>query len=597
MFSILSKFSLSKLTLFLMSVIFIYSFFTIKIWKQKTIIEQDVLSYYGYLPATFIYHDLTLSSIFNGKENSLIQVWAKPFPNRGRAIKMSMGLSYMYSPFFFIAHYIAAPKFGYPQDGFCRPYQKMLAFSSLFYVFIGLILLRKILLRYFSELITSITLILIFFATNLKHYTFIEGPMSHSYNFFLLSAFLYLTLSFLKKPKFLNSILLGLTYGLIVLIRPSNASVLILSLLIGVYSLKDFKNHLFFLSRNYKFILLSILCSIIIWIPQFLYWHKITGNYLYYSYTHEKFYFNHPHIIEGLFGFRKGWIIYTPIMLFAILGFFFLKRKSNDLFLPIISFTIINLFVIFSWWCWWYGGSYGARAMIDSYALMAFPIAAFFDFSFKRTTLLIPILLLTGAFISLNIFQSKQYQTSLLHWDSMTYETYKSIFLHKDFHKGYGETLKNPDYQNALRGLPERDFSATYPFLKRNFDLNVKIKAFNGKYVSVDQSKGYCLVADRINAGSWEAIEFDMEKPGVFTLTGWNRKFISIDSSYNNRIIANKDSSSVSETFTINILKNNKFAFKGSNGKYLKPDSLNNYILDAVSDTITTENEFEITSY
>ena len=124
MFSHLTKLSFSKLTLILMSIIIIYLFFSIKIWKQKNVIENDVLCYYGYLPATFINHDVTLSFLDTNKNSPLHQVWTSANFKGKKVIKMSMGLSFLYSPFFFIAHYIAAPMFGYPQDGFCRPYQK-----------------------------------------------------------------------------------------------------------------------------------------------------------------------------------------------------------------------------------------------------------------------------------------------------------------------------------------------------------------------------------------------------------------------------------------------------------------------------------------
>jgi len=38
-----------------------YSDFNVKIWKNPTrVIQWDVIDYYGYLPAAFIYHDISL---------------------------------------------------------------------------------------------------------------------------------------------------------------------------------------------------------------------------------------------------------------------------------------------------------------------------------------------------------------------------------------------------------------------------------------------------------------------------------------------------------------------------------------------------------
>jgi hypothetical protein len=65
------------------------------------------------------------------------------------------------------------------------------------------------------------------------------------------------------------------------------------------------------------------------------------------------------------------------MMVFAIFGLFFLPENIKKLKWSILIFTIINIYVVFSWWCWWYGGTYGQRVMIESYALLIIPLAAF----------------------------------------------------------------------------------------------------------------------------------------------------------------------------------------------------------------------------
>jgi hypothetical protein len=96
----------------------------------------------------------------------------------------------------------------------------------------------------------------------------------------------------------------------------------------------------------------------------------------YYSYGDEGFFFTNPQIINGLFSYRKGWLIYTPLMIFALLGILTLaRRKFQQFFIPVLIFTVANIYVVYSWWCWWYGGSFGSRPMIDSYPLMAVALA------------------------------------------------------------------------------------------------------------------------------------------------------------------------------------------------------------------------------
>ena len=93
-----------------------------------------------------------------------------------------MGLSVLYSPFFFAAHSYALLSDDYPASGYSRPYHVALEFSSLFYLIFGLLVLRKILLRYFSELVTAITILITGLATNLFSYTTMGATMPHSSN-------------------------------------------------------------------------------------------------------------------------------------------------------------------------------------------------------------------------------------------------------------------------------------------------------------------------------------------------------------------------------------------------------------------------------
>ena len=79
----------------------IYSDFNKKIWNHpKRVIENDVIIYYGYLPATFIYQDISLRFIGNYPGEKHFVFWAKKLPNGNRVFKMTMGVSMMISPFF-----------------------------------------------------------------------------------------------------------------------------------------------------------------------------------------------------------------------------------------------------------------------------------------------------------------------------------------------------------------------------------------------------------------------------------------------------------------------------------------------------------------
>jgi hypothetical protein len=286
--------------------------------------------------------------------------------------------------------------------------------------------------------------------------------MTHVYNFGLISTFIYYSLKWVEilSPSPLDelvpgtgrvgerlfySIILGLLAGIIVLIRPVNILVLLFPALIGINSVSGFTERI---QNNWKMILIAGVTAFLILVPQFLYWKAQTGHFLFNSYMDQgKFYFLKPQIINGLFSFRKGWLIYTPVMIFAFAGFIWLKKYASGLVIPALVFSAINIYVVYSWWCWWYGGCYGSRPMIDMYGIMAIPLAAFLQrmWTSKIWIKTITVVLLVGL-IWLNQFQTNQYRTSLL---------YLGIFGKKTWPEGYDKMIKVPDYEKALKGEKE----------------------------------------------------------------------------------------------------------------------------------------------
>lgn len=421
-------------------------------WKdEKAVIYWDVVSYYAYLPATFIFNDIHLE-----KQETYMNgiFWPGKSPNGGNVIKTTMGLSFMYAPFFFAGH-VAAKIFDYPAFGFSPPYKIALLAGAVFYLFIALIFLRKSLRKFFSDDIVALTLFAVALGTNLTHYASREATMSHVFSFTLFSIFIWLTIRWHKKPKLKYLVLLGALSGLITLIRPTNILILIFFFLYDVDSFSALKQKVKVFVRNFHWPLIMLLLFIAVWIPQFIYWKIVTGNFLYYSYTNETFFFTQPQIINGLFSYRKGWFLYTPMMMLAVVGILFMFRHRRNMALAVTVFTIINVYVILSWWSWWYGGGFGLRAMIDSYALLAFPFATLLKVASQKRIFSKPVIILVFLLVFHNLFQLEQYKHGSIHFDSMTKEAYWNSFGRLRPTTEYWSLLKPPDYERAVKGEEE----------------------------------------------------------------------------------------------------------------------------------------------
>lgn len=448
------KVNIARLANLVILIVVIWSMANLRDYRNENkVIVWDVIDYYAYLPAAFIYHDLTLQFTADNPDYFSNKIWGHQVPDSPKkVIKMTMGMSVMYAPFFLTAQLITnfSPV---AANGFTWPYKLALMISSVFYLMLGLCLLRKLLSRYFSQIVTTITLIAVFAGTNLYYYAIYEAPMSHVYNFTLLIAFITATINWYKSPTVKNTIITGFLAGIISLIRPSNIIILVFFIFYGVSSFHECKERFKLILSKYYLILLMILVFLLIWAPQLWYWKSITGHWFYYSYGNEGFFFNHPQFIKGLFSYRKGWLLYTPVMSFAVIGIFFLWQMNRKFFLPVLIFTIVNMFIIFSWWTWWYGGSFGQRPMIDSYGLLAIPFAAFTHYVLKsRAWIKITILSVMLLLVSYSVFQSNQYHYGAIHWDSMSKSAYWDSFLKLKPSSRFYQLIEEPDYEMAKKG-------------------------------------------------------------------------------------------------------------------------------------------------
>lgn len=452
---------LPNLAILIVTLVLLGTNFTHHSWtrtnpKNRGVIKWDVISYYSYLPATFIYGDLKLDFIGDPGFKNDNKIWYSKLDNGNRLIITSMGLSFLYAPFFLIAHLLATI-FELGNDGYSSIYQFFLVFSALFYVFWGLIFLKKILLRVFSPKVVAITLVLIVLGTNLLYYATIEAAMAHSYNFFLVILFLWQVIRWYRDPGWKNAIFTGLLLGFLSLVRPTNILMFFILLLWGVGSFKGFRERILFFLKRSHLVLLMLVSFILVWIPQFVYWKVITGHFLFFSYGVEggAFYFLHPQIIDSLFSYRKGWFIYTPLMLFAVFGIYLLRKKYKLSFIPILVLLITTIYVQSSWWSWWFGGGFGLRAYIDIYGILAIPLAAVVDFSLQqkikwRRTAMIALF---SIIMMSQWIQTYQYRHNIIHYAGMNKHVFWKRFMKFERAADYWQTLTMPDYKLARDGI------------------------------------------------------------------------------------------------------------------------------------------------
>lgn len=455
------------------------------VFPPKHIMSWDVFGYYLYLPQAVIAKDLQLKdtsfadSLRTGIDASGSLYQAQRQENGNHVMKYSMGMAVLYAPGFFVGHWIAGLT-GAPQNGISAPYLDSLWVWCVLVSLAGIWLLRAVLVRFFDHGMASLSLVLIVFGTNyLVHVTTSgQNAMSHNFIFTGYALLMWLTMRWYDAPSIKRVIPMGITAGLMILARPSEMVCLFIPLLWPMADAPGWRGKLRFLAAHGREVALFAGILVLIGLPQFIYWKYVTDHWVYTGYGNdagEGFNWTRPYTWEVLFGYRKGWFLYTPLMLLAFAGMVPLYRRHRGLFWLITVYSIFNIYWVSAWSCYWYSWCFGQRALIPAIAVMTIPLTALFeslalDERLWKRLAFVGVLAFAFACVALNIYQSRQYGNNILDGHRMTKAYYWAIFLQNYATEEERKLLlvdRHPDYQFAMQ-YPELYHAR--PFYKDDFD-------------------------------------------------------------------------------------------------------------------------------
>lgn len=400
------------------------------------IISCDGKGYYSYLPAVFIYHDLNFN-FFDSVENKYYDEHLK-YDYRVLAgdkpiDKYFCGVSILQIPFFLGAHFIAYIS-GAEMDGYSKPYAVAMNIGAIFWLMIGVIYLRRLLISYGADRFKASLLLLTFvFGTNLFYYTVGEPLMSHVYSFALVNIFLVYSKKWIDTFRNKYLLLTFFVLGLITVVRPANLLIILwIPFAAGSFNatISVFKN----LFSKPLFLFFAIVLFIIPILPQFIIYKISTGNFYVYAYGLERFYFTKPEIMNFLFSYRKGLFVYTSITFLSLFGLIPLWKQNRFQAIWMIVAIFLIVYVLSCWWMWFYGGSFGMRAMIEYFGLFAL-LFLFLINGIKNKSLQWGLFAITLLLVVFCQFQTFQFRYEVIHWSEMTQEKYWDAFLNIDFLK------------------------------------------------------------------------------------------------------------------------------------------------------------------
>ncbi len=408
-------------------------------WKET--VRSDGSGYYAYLPAVFIYQDLEYNFYRDLKDkyafgdlsaNFLIHSEGRKF-NRyycGTAIAMTP---------FFLSAMAASSVIGFDVDGHSILFNYALNIGAIFYAFLGLYFLYRFLIRHFSKWIVAIACGAIFLGTNLFYYTVYESSYSHSFSFSFICFFIYLADVSIRTKTRKSFVLLAAIAGMVFLIRPSNAIVL-LSLPFIAGSKEAFIG---WLKSAFKISIFvpTVVVGLAVASIQFWLNYLQCGSFIVDGYPTETFYFTRPELVNMWFSYRAGVLVWSPVVILSLVGLIALFQKNKFLLLSFLGFMFINSWIISSWWAWHYSGTFGMRPMVDYMAffviLLCYALSLSNSISWRILSLT-TLLALTFIGHTMNIQKIRE----IVHYDKMTKEKFWYIFMHN--HQKYSYLLSEP---------------------------------------------------------------------------------------------------------------------------------------------------------
>ena len=396
------------------------------------IIHADAQGYYGYLIAIFIEDTFDWEQVIHSYANVYFDGGGSDFTVQsefGRINKYYAGTALLMLPFFLLSC-VAAWFFGFPIDGYSEPFQIGIMFSALFYAGVGMYSFTRFLeSKGIGKSVALLTAGLCLFGTNLFHYSISEPAMSHVYSFALVCLFLFKVDAWLDSSKWSDLVWSSIIFGLIILVRPVNG-LMIFSVPFIAGGIGSLWEKLQNMNGLWKKLSVGVLLVLGVILFQSLMYMAQVDRPLVWSYGDEGFNLSSPKMLNVLFSYKKGFFIYTPLAFLGAFGLLYHLVKKPKQTLWLWLFLALVVYVISSWWNWYYGSSFGHRALIEYLPFFAFGLAILLEKASKP----IRAVLISICFflVAVNLIQSYQYQKFILHWVGMDKARYWEVFLKTD---------------------------------------------------------------------------------------------------------------------------------------------------------------------
>lgn len=429
-------------------------------------VEGDGIGYYAYLRSPLIDHNLSFAGDWKDAReverlvpamdwkdpqdvdrNAVRRVWENPVRRPSHLPNyFTVGPAILWSPFIVSTHAVmlTLSHLGaqVTPDGKSRPYMVVLGLATALYGFAGLCFAFDIARKFLAERWAFWATVGVWLATSLPVYMYLHSSWSHAPSAFATSLFLWYWLRSRPGRTGRQWLTLGLLAGLMIEVYYLNVVFVLAPLWeAGGAYVALWREQAQRPSRAWKILRSHLLCvfgALVALLPTF-----ITRQIVFASpftigpYSLRSWSWTAPAFGKVLFSSSHGLLVFTPIVLLAFLGLFYLYRLDRTVGLISVS-VVLAFYALVSFYPGWSGVfGFGNRYFVSLAPLFVLGLACALAFAerfwrdARRASLrLVPLILF---FATWNLGLIYQWRTHLIparsavYWNEVIYTQFREV--------------------------------------------------------------------------------------------------------------------------------------------------------------------------
>jgi len=262
-----------------------------------------------------------------------------------------VGAALLWAPFLAITHVgvLAARELGsqVPADGFSRPYLLAMAFGTALYGFLGLWLSFRLARSYFAERWALLATLGIWFGSSLLAYMYVDPSWAHAHAAFTVALFLWHWHHTHERRTLWQWIALGLIAGLMLEVYYASFVFLLLPAVDFLLLCRGaWQKRTAYPGSMWTPLKSCFACGagiLVALLPMFIARQIVFGNPLGLSpYRSSTWNWTSPALSNVLFSSNNGALVWTPILIPAVLGLLLFARRA-----PVVGGTLLGVAIAY----------------------------------------------------------------------------------------------------------------------------------------------------------------------------------------------------------------------------------------------------------